>query len=61
MISTASLGSPATMKLAMKPPKGSKTRPSVILEVQLCHGDVATMCDTSLQALAVVSQPFTLP
>ncbi|KAK7737287.1 hypothetical protein SLS53_006590 [Cytospora paraplurivora] len=53
VISTASLGSPATMKIGMKPPPGSKKQPYVIAEVQLCHGDVATMCDTNLQALAV--------
>lgn len=48
VISTASFGSPGKMSLRFK--KGEK-----VLEVQLRHGDVATMCDTRLQALTDVS------
>lgn len=50
MISTASFGSPGRMALRFK--KGE-----TILEVQLRHGDVATMCDTRLQALTDVGCP----
>ncbi|POS81565.1 hypothetical protein DHEL01_v200003 [Diaporthe helianthi] len=62
VISTASLGSPGKMSVrfkkfrpVMKNGKPSQGKPSQgkpsILEVQLRHGDVATMCDTRLQAL----------
>lgn len=53
VISTASLGSPATMELCMK---GDKKRP--VLKVHVRHGDVITMCDTRLQAFAEASYPF---
>lgn len=49
VISTASFGSPGKMALKFKKSK------KAILEVQLRHGDVATMCDTRLQALTDVS------
>lgn len=49
VISTASFGSPGKMALRFKNAK------KAILEVQLRHGDVATMCDTRLQALTDVS------
>ncbi|KAG8167933.1 hypothetical protein KVR01_003622 [Diaporthe batatas] len=57
VISTASLGSPGKMSLRFKKSKtamkdGNKPHERAsILEVQLRHGDVATMCDTQLQAL----------
>lgn len=35
--------------------KGSK--PHLVLDVQLQHGDVVTMCDTRLQAFTEVSNP----
>lgn len=43
----------------MKKGKQTQEKPS-ILEVQLRHGDVATMCDTRLQALTDVSLHLTL-
>ncbi|KAI7779599.1 hypothetical protein LA080_000711 [Diaporthe eres] len=58
VISTASFGSPGKMALRFKKngkavKKGEITlkKGETILEVQLRHGDVATMCDTRLQAL----------
>lgn len=61
VISTASLGSPGKMSVrfkrsrtVMKKGDEVQAKPS-ILEVQLRHGDVATMCDTRLQALTDVS------
>lgn len=69
MISTLSLGSPAVMKLRLKKEKrsrktGKKTDQDdkdntkgdnkPILEIQLRHGDVVTMCDTQLQAFTEV-------
>lgn len=55
VISTASFGSPGKMALAFKKSGKAPKRPDAILEVQLRHGDVATMCDTRLQALTDVS------
>ncbi|CAN8100564.1 unnamed protein product [Discula destructiva] len=55
IISTLSLGSPATMKLRIKGKKANKNAGTEkveavpVLEVQLQHGDVITMCDTRLQ------------
>lgn len=63
VISTASFGSPGKMSLRFKksvlPVKKegkALTKGKEILEVQLRHGDVATMCDTRLQALTDVSK-----
>lgn len=53
VISTASFGSPGKMALRFK--NQGKDKGKTILEVQLRHGDVATMCDTRLQALTDVS------
>ncbi|KAL1845951.1 hypothetical protein Daus18300_014393 [Diaporthe australafricana] len=58
VISTASFGSPGLMALRFKGKRTKKNatkfdeekKGKVILEVQLRHGDVATMCDTRLQA-----------
>ncbi|KAI3393629.1 hypothetical protein diail_3856 [Diaporthe ilicicola] len=59
VISTASFGSPGLMALRFKK-KTKKGEPEeienekkgkTVLKVQLRHGDVATMCDTRLQAL----------
>ncbi|KAJ4386629.1 hypothetical protein N0V93_009527 [Gnomoniopsis smithogilvyi] len=56
VISTLSLGSPASMKLRFKSTKADKSKGTkgnkayLVLDVQLQHGDVVTMCDTRLQA-----------
>lgn len=55
VISTLSLGSPATMKLRIKTPKKTDKQNDAILDFQLLHGDVVTMCDTRLQAFTEVS------
>lgn len=60
MISTLSLGSPASMKVRFKRVKADKEKGTkeskayLVLDVQLRHGDVVTMCDTRLQAFTEV-------
>lgn len=60
VISTLSLGSPASMKLRFKSTKADKSKGTkaskayLVLDVQLQHGDVVTMCDTRLQAFTEV-------
>ncbi|KAJ4419637.1 hypothetical protein N0V82_004832 [Gnomoniopsis sp. IMI 355080] len=56
VISTLSLGSPASMKVRFKSIKADKSKATkaskayLVLDVHLQHGDVVTMCDSCLQA-----------
>lgn len=63
VISTLSLGSPASMKVRFKRIKADRitgikgSKAYLVLDVQLQHGDVVTMCDTRLQAFTEVRIP----
>lgn len=43
------------MKLRIRTPKKTDKQNPAILDFQLLHGDVVTMCDTRLQAITEVS------